>query len=163
MSMIGNFVAVDGATLNRLQDNPEEVIAFLYPEGDEGPANALDVDKAWHAIHFMLNGTPWEGQGVLGLTVLNGTEIGEDVGYGSARYLSQDQVKEVAHALSELSEADFNARYDGRAMDEQEVYPQIWSRDDDFGRSYVLEHFRNLVSFYREAANRHDAMLLFIN
>lgn len=163
MSMIGNFVAVDGAALSRLRSNPNEVVGLLYPEDEESPANFLDVEKAWHAIHFTLNGSLWEGQGPLGLAVLGGTEIGEDVGYGPARFLLQDQVKDVADALSKVSEAEFNARFDAQAMDEQGVYPQIWSRDGDFGRSYVFGHFMNLVSFYREAANRRDAMLLFIN
>jgi len=163
MSMIGNFVAIDAATLSRLQASPDLVAAFLYPEDDEGPANALDVEKAWHAIHFTLNGSPWEGQGALGMTVLGGAEIGEDVGYGPARYLSQDQVRQVADALSNISEADFHARFDAQAMDEQEIYPQIWSRDGDFGRAYVFGHFLSLAAFYREAADRSDAMLLFIN
>jgi hypothetical protein len=163
MSMIGNFVAIDGATLSRLLGNPDEVVGFLYPEDGDGPSDALDVDKAWHAIHFTLNGSQWEGRGVLGMAVLGGTEIGEDAGYGPARYLVQSQVKEVADALSDVSKEGFIERFNPQAMDEHEIYPQIWLRDGDFGRSYALGHFVNLVKFYREAADRDDAMLLFIN
>lgn len=163
MSMIGNFVAIDGATLNRLMGNPGEVVDFLYPEGGDGPPNALDVEKAWHAIHFTLNGSQWEGHGALGMVVLGGTEIGEDAGYGPARYLLQGQVKEIAEALLKISKEEFIERFHPEAMDAQKIYPQIWSRDGDFGRSYVLGHFVNLVNFYRGAAERSDAMLLFIN
>ncbi|KJV35270.1 YfbM family protein [Luteibacter yeojuensis] len=163
MSMIGNFVAVDEVTLKRLQESPGEISAFLYPDAGDGPARQLDVDKAWHAIHFVLNGSAWEGSGALGMSVLGGTEIGEDIGYGPARFLLAHQVTDVADALSKVSDADFHARFDAQAMDEQDIYPQVWSRDADDGRTYVFDYFVHMVNFYKEAVSRGDAMLLFIN
>jgi len=45
---------------------------------------SLDIDKAWHSIHFLLTGAAWEADGL----IFGGTEIGEDGddwGYGPPR------------------------------------------------------------------------------
>src|SRR5687768_4410646 len=101
MSMIGNFTAIRPDQLAVLVADPDLVSSFLYPEdGVDKPINHLDIDKAWHAIHYTLNGSVWEGEGPLSWVILGGQELGEDVGYGPVRYLDPTQVKSVAAALS---------------------------------------------------------------
>ena len=163
MSMIGNFIAIDSAALACLVADPERIASFIYPGGADLAPDHLDMDKAWHAIHFILNGRVWEGDGALGLVILGGEEIGEDIGYGPARYLTPDQVSDVATALSKVSSDDVTQRFDPAALDEAEIYPQTWARDDREGLSYVLHYYDKLVSFYRNAATRGDAVLLFIS
>lgn len=122
-----------------------------------------DVDKAWHAIHYTLNGKAWEGEPPLGWTVVGGTEIGEDVGYGPARYLTTDQVKAVAEALSTIDAEEFSTRFDPKALGVAEIYPEIWGRDDSEGLEFVLNYYNELRTFYLAAAERGDAALLYIN
>ena len=63
MSMIGNLVAVSPEQLQSFMADPGLIVPFLSPdEGGAEPANHLDLDKAWHAIHFTLNGKEWEGE-----------------------------------------------------------------------------------------------------
>jgi hypothetical protein len=164
--MIGNFVAITPQQLAALQADPSQVVGFLYPEDEDEESelpNHLDVDKAWHAIHFLLNGKTWDGEMPWFLAVLGGAEIGEDVGYGPARFLTPQEVKTVAAALSTISAAELAKRYDPKAMDEAEIYPEIWMRDGAEGLEYVQAYFREMVEFYRTAAERGDAALLFIN
>lgn len=164
MSMIGNFVAVSPKRLAELIADPDSIGSFLYPDdGDSEPENFLDVDKAWHAIHYTLNGKAWEGEPPLGWTVVGGTEIGEDVGYGPARYLTTDQVKAVAEALSTIDAEEFSTRFDPKALGAAEIYPEIWGRDDSEGLEFVLNYYNELRTFYLAAAERGDAALLYIN
>jgi len=161
--MIGNFVAIPSSQLTALIAEPDLVESVLYPEDGTEPANYLDVDKSWHAIHYTLNGKTWEGEEPLSLVVLGGVEIGEDVGYGPARYLRPEQVQTIAGALSAVTPQNFATQFNPAAMDAAEVYPQIWASDGAEGLEYVLHYYTQLSSFYQAAAERGDAVLVYLN
>jgi hypothetical protein len=53
----------------------------------------VDIDKAWHGIHFVLTGEVFDGSEPLVNVVMGGVPIGdEDVGQGWARGLSAKKV-----------------------------------------------------------------------
>ena len=163
MSMIGNFLAIRPDQLAALIAEPELVESFLYPEDGVEQTSHLEIDKAWHAIHYTLNGSTWEGEGPLSLVVLGGEELGDDVGYGPARYLNPDQVRAVAGALSAFTSHIFSAEFNPVALDAAEIYPQIWERDGPEGLEYVLHYYNQLAAFYQAAAERGDAALVYLN
>ncbi|MFP5392400.1 MAG: YfbM family protein [Gammaproteobacteria bacterium] len=160
MSMIGNMLAVSQAELDALYQDPDTVPAYLY---DTRSDESVDLDKAWHAIHFVLTGEEYGGEGPLAQAVLGGVPIGdEDVGYGPARGLSAADVKAVAAALEQVTESDLRAKFDADALTEAEIYPQIWD-EGDVALDYVLDNFLEMRRFYQDAATRDMAVLLFIN
>jgi uncharacterized protein DUF1877 len=63
MSMIGNFRALPDLELQALFADPSRVEGLLYESllGGVANGNELDVDKAWHGLHFLLTGSAWEG------------------------------------------------------------------------------------------------------
>lgn len=158
--MIGNMLAVPQAELDALYQDPGAVPDCLYrTRADE----AADIEKAWHAIHFMLTGQLYGGDGPLAQAVLGGVPIGdEDVGYGPARGLSAADVKEVATALELLSKSDLRAKFNTEALSEAEIYPEIWDEGDD-AFDYVFDNFLELQRFYQDAAAKDMAAILFIN
>lgn len=163
MSMIGNLVALNLQQLQSLIDEPDLVEEFLYPEdGDAQPDNHLDLDKAWHAIHFTLNGKAWDGEEPLALTILGGEEIGEDIGYGPARYLLPEQVRNVAKALNSIAPDDFAGRFDPSALTAAEVYPGIWDEGAE-ALEYVQPFYNDLRNFYIAASERNDSVLIYLN
>lgn len=164
MGMIGCFSAISAKELDAIQDDESLLDEFLYPDNDEGePENTVDVDKAWHGIHYVLNGTSGEAEGPLGQAVLGGEVIGEDQGMGPARYLTPQQVKDIAAALDALSMDEFKARYKPIEMTAAEIYPEIiWERDDEDALDYLIENYQVMVSFYRDAAARGDGVILTI-
>jgi len=112
MGMVGCFAAVNSDTQKKMRSDPSLIEGFLYPDdGDGEPENSIDVDKSWHGIHFVLTGRSDGGEGPLAMAVLGGDEVGDDVGYGPARFLAPGQVKEVAAALETLTIDDFKARF----------------------------------------------------
>lgn len=164
MGMVGYFVAVSSKTLDELKNNPDELGDYLYPNDseDETP-NFLDVDKAWHGIHYMLTGSVDGGEEPLSLTVFGGEEIGEDMGYGPARFLTPQQVKAVSAALDALGEDDFRSRFAPEEMEAAEIYPDdIWLSDSQEALEDLMEGYRQLVVFYSQAAVRGDGAILWI-
>ncbi len=141
MSMVGNFLLVSDREILDLLEAPETVHAFLASRVYEvaSAPDHVDVDKAWHALHFFLTGTAWEGALPLGFIAIAGQEIGdEDVGYGPARALDSEAVVALSHALTQLTPEALVDRYDGAKMEELEIYPGGWKdyhpKDgDEFG------------------------------
>jgi hypothetical protein len=95
--------------------------------------------------------------------ILGGVPIGdEDVGYGPARGMSAIEVKEVASAVCAISEAAFRARFDADALNEADIYPQIWDEGSD-ALDYVASYFLDAQRVYKDAAAMDLALVLFIN
>lgn len=159
--MIGNFLQLSPQELAALIADPSSVYGFIYP-GDEEHENSFNVDKAWHGIHFLLTGDAWSGEPPLANVVLGGEEIGDDVGYGPAKFLTADEVLDVASALKDLSPDAFRARYNAKALLDNEVYPQIWHDDDD-AVGYLTSYYEALRDYYLDAAAKGNAMLKYTN
>ena len=92
---------------------------------------SCDLDKAWHAIHFLLTGSDWEGEFPLAFLLAGGVPLKDlDVGYGPPRILSPGQVAEVDDTIGAISADELCGRFDANAMAEADIYPEIWACDD---------------------------------
>lgn len=165
MSMIGNIVALPPEHLDRLIADPSALPALVYPDaGQVQPQNMLVLEKTWHGLHFLLTGQAWGGVPPLADAILGGTEFGDDVGYGPARYLRPHQVEAVAAALAGVSRAQLALRYAPAAFAQAEIYPTgIWEREGRGALDELLDYFDVLVVFYKDAAARGDGVVLFLN
>ena len=160
MSMIGYYLPLPQADLDALYADPSRIVAFLDQAQD---GDVVDVDKAWHGMHFLLTGAPWEADAPLGDAVLGGAAVGEeDVGYGPARGLSSSEVKAVAVALAPIDEAAFRQRFDGEALAEEEIYPTIWDEGDE-ALDYLAHYYVIVRQLFAEAARNGHAMILYIS
>lgn len=164
MSMIGNAVEVTSAQLKELLADPDTVSSFLYAEEGNKPVAHLDLDKAWHGIHFLLTGEVWGGEGPHAMAVLGGVAVGDDVGYGPARYLTVEEVRSVANALGKISRDMLRKRYIPSAFEHAQVYPTgIWEVEGEQAFEWLMPWYAELVSFYKRAAENGNAVLLYIN
>lgn len=164
MSMIGHFVKITPAFLQEVIDDPDRATQLVYPEDDSypEPPAALDIDKAWHLIHFLLVGEAWGGDGPLATAVLGGEALeGTDAGYGPFRYLHPEQVQNVAKALGHVDSEDLWKNFDAKKVAEAKVYPAGWESGED-DKQYICQNFESLKAFYAEAAAAGSALLLYI-
>jgi hypothetical protein len=120
------------------------------------------LDKAWHGLHFLLTGTAYDANSILGQAILGGRPIGEDQGYGPMRVVSPEQVKDIAAALSKVTPEELSARYDPPALDKARIYPTTWVRDGPEGLKYLLSFFGPFQAFYKRAAENGQAVVLII-
>lgn len=137
----------------RLRAAPEAAGDFVVPEDyDALPAGELiDLDKAWHAIHFLLVGAPWDVTMPQG-TLLAGEELGEDFGYGPPRLWSVADVKAFDAVLASKPDDFVEKSLDFAALETADIYPTIWDRKDPEDIGYVADYFRILKKFVRETA-----------
>lgn len=158
MSMIGNFLQITPEQLREVIEDPSIVESLIDPESDS--AEAIDVDKAWHAIHYLLTRSAWKVEGSLANAVLGGIEIGDDIGYGPAKYITVDEVKDVAAKLP--TRESLKMSFDAKAMTSEQIYPEIWDEGED-ALDYVIEYYDLMKSYYLDAASRGNAMLKYVN
>jgi hypothetical protein len=165
MSMIGNFRALPDEELQALFANPSRVEELLYESllGGGSNSNELDVDKAWHGLHFLLAGSAWEGSFPLNFIVADGEEVGDDLGYGPARGLTSTDVSNIDAALELLTRDELARRFDAQRMTELQIYPDGWSDDPDGELDYLLEYYADLRAFVRRTSEQGHALLVYLS
>lgn len=175
MSMTCRLAAVSEEELDEVREDADAAFAALIDAEEEGDdERMLDLDRAWHAIHYLLNDSAHEGEGAAGMVIFGGATIGEGADadeeeddYGEpppvVRYLTPSQVEEVAALLADTSVEALQERYDPDAMEQAEIYPPgVWEEERQEAFDYVAEYYEMLVGFYELAAERGDAMLIAI-
>jgi hypothetical protein len=93
--------------------------------------------------------------------VLGGEEMGRDLGYGPARYLTAAEVMDVANALAGVRPEDLRARFDPAALRANEIYPDGWASDTPV--DWIIDAFDSVRKYFQEAASSDGAMLLFLS
>jgi hypothetical protein len=118
--------------------------------GKAGQGAKISLEKAWHGVHYLLCGEVEPGSAIPSQAVIGGVEVGEDLGYGPARYFEADEVRAISQALSSASlEAEMIARFDPARMTSLGIYPGGWKAGDE---KWLIEEFRRLRKFYDDAS-----------
>lgn len=166
MGMTMTVRKVSEEQLQQLLDEPDLILDFV--DSSVPASQELDLDKAWHGLHFMLTGSDWEGPEPFAYLLAGGEFIGNeedhDVGYGPARGLTSVEVSQFAAALDGLSESEFKARYDSAAMGELEIYPEGWSNEEKPEEivEWLATSFNQLKQFVHDAAAEKQALLIYM-
>ncbi len=142
--------------LDRVEADPD-VAALLLADSD--PAELVDVGRAWHAVHMLLNGSPWGGSGPAFDVVLGGTPVGDPSTYEPVRVLLPPRVADAAVLLTDLGTTELRGRFTHRAFRQAEVYPDVWDQPDVL-TSFVLPAYEVLRGFYAQAAAAGDGVLV---
>lgn len=124
----------------------------------EGEGALVDLDKAWHGVHYLLTGTAWEGEPPLNFVIEGGTELEYDGPWNSApRIITPAGTREIASALALVSDEELRRRFNPAEMMRLEIYPEIWDRepdqnDDPLG--YVMSAVGDVRSTVNDAVQR---------
>jgi hypothetical protein len=154
--MIASLKSVDETKLNELLSKPTELTSYLYEEDGQ----VCDVDKAWHAIHFLLNKAVWEFSSLGGSVFLGGVPISdEDVGYGPARYFTADESAAISTELAKITEITLFENFTALTS-ESEIYPDFEDKEED--REYITENFNNLKEFCAEVAKTGNCIITYM-
>jgi hypothetical protein len=160
MSMIGMFVATTDEDLDALLEEPGAIEPYL--RADEDGRRTLDVDKAWHGIHFLLTGDAWDGEPPLDFIIGGGESIGDiDLGYGPARAFDSEAVRELARALAPITVEKLFERWDRGAIFEAELYG-VDPDDRAGGVEYLGGHFERLKAFVGAAARDGLGLIVYL-
>lgn len=139
-----------------LERDPDAAALVL---ADSEPDELFDVGRAWQAVHTLLTGSPWSGEGPAADAVLGGVPLGDPSTYEPVRLLVPERVAAVAALLRGLEPAELGRRYDAGAFRRAEVYPDVWL-DPEALDGFVLPAYRRLRDFHAAAAAEGDALLM---
>jgi hypothetical protein len=116
-----------------------------------GKGASISIDKAWHGVRYLLCGKAEPGTDLASQAVMGGTEVGEDLGYGPARYFDANEVAAIARELARPNlEAEMAARFDPAQMANLGIYPGQFDAADD--RQWLMDAFQKLRQFYLDAS-----------
>ena len=134
----------------------------LWPPA--APGEALDLEKAWHGLHFLLTGTADGGTEPACFLLDGGEALGDDDEV-DARLLQPAQVRAFADHLASLTSDELTRRFDPVRMTKLRIYPEIWQRpeSEDDPRGFLLTAFGELRDFVGAAASSGDALVVCIS
>lgn len=155
MSMIGQFLALPQSELDALRRAPQDLENVMF---DAHGDSVVDVDKAWHGIHFLLNGTVGGGTAPLAHVLYGRTPLDEDMTYGPVMATDAADVPAIAAALAAVPDETLRERFKPEAMDD--IYPHSWEEADAL--DWLIDHLQALRAFYREAAAANQAVLIWL-
>lgn len=156
MGMHGHFTAASELDIKRLIRKPETIVDFLYDEA----RNTLNVDKAWHVMHFLLSGHANKGVMPLGFICAGGTPIGE-LDFGPARAFSSAEVRAIDAALRPIDRAELESRWDMKKIQKAEIYAVHFDDSED-ELEYMGHYFDELKHFIAKLAKKGSAMIVHV-
>jgi hypothetical protein len=138
----------------------------LVKPGPEPPSERKEfsLEKDWHVLHYVLNGTHDGGSGPLAHAVLPGNEIlgmEPQMDYGPLRYSTPVEVQAVATALLEVDPGALISNVNVADAQTKKIYLSH-TLDDLASWSYFADFFNDFRAFYSDAARSGNAILLSI-
>ena len=136
----------------------------------EAQGEDLNLDKAWHGLHYLLTGTAWEGAEPAGYLLVGGQQVGDEqehdvFGYGPARILMPGEVAAFsAYVSTALTTAAVHQRFNPAEMTQLAIYPAVWDRADEAEHNleFLTEAAAELRGFLRRAAARGQAVIIYL-
>ena len=152
MGMVVYLREVSPAQITELTQNPSNWEQFAFEEA--APGELVDVDKAWHALHFMLTETSGPTDSPLNILSPSDDLYGADEhGFGGFSLVSPSEMKAFSVALSELTDQAIAARYDPAAMVAEDIYlGDSFADEGDEGLTYIMQGIPDLRLFANRCA-----------
>ena len=135
------------------------------PSFPDTQAEEIDLDKAWHALHFWFSGGANEGRFPAAFLLYGGREVGSvDVGYGPARCLKSTEVSHLETFLRQYTPDKLKSWYDPLRLMDAETYPEFWDEADrEEMIEYLIQNFEDLKGFVEKANTSNNGLILWLN
>jgi hypothetical protein len=167
MSLIGHVYLLPEERISQLlagELEAEAVVDAAYNAPEQG---FVDLDKAWHALHYLLTGTSRDGDGPLAFLLKGGAPVGNDLGgYGPARVFTPAEAAAIADALADVSQAKLLPRFDLKKFERLELYPGRWAElnpRSEYDLGYYFGPLEQLKTVMRRAKLERHGMLTWIS
>ncbi|MEH2234800.1 YfbM family protein [Nostoc sp.] len=143
--------------------NPQAMIAKLQERRSNEHYFRLED---WHALHFLLTGESsleddTQTSPPLCNVVMGGKPTQFEATYGFVRYLTLEEVRDVADALSQISVEELKSRFNSTVFNAAEIYPNPspggWDKEEI---EPLFELYPQLVEFFQNTAKEGDIVLL---
>ncbi|EQF23154.1 hypothetical protein QEW_3781 [Clostridioides difficile CD160] len=162
MGMIGCYTKISEENVLKLQRAEGNLQEFVF--GDVNENNSINIDKAWHAIHFTLTGCPFGGDddNIFSKLVLSGNVLVEIDEEPPAMLITANDVKKLSEAMNNLEEQMFRTKFNIGEMLENNIYPVMDDENEEEFFEYIWANLIELKKFIEEAANEGQAVIFCI-
>jgi len=160
--------AIDPALIETLQRDDKALQELLLAEPPsltgKSDDSRVELDKAWHGIHYLLTGSALPDDTLASRVIMGGEDIGPVLGYGPAQLVQPAEVKAIAQLLEKTPPEMLRKRFDPKEMTREQVYPGvIWEREGEEALQFLLSYYTQLVAFYKRAAERGQAVIFLVS
>jgi len=156
---MGTIVYIMRLSKNQLDDILDDKYLGTLMEQWRDTDHFINIDKAWHGIHYLLTNSSMWGPIPARWTIFGDIKIPEfEKDYVRASYLKPSQVSKVNNFLSKIPEEEFKRRYNPNKFEAAEIYPDSWDNTDI---DYLMIYFRKVKILYQKAADIGEYVLLF--
>ncbi len=132
---------------------------------DEGVL--VNLDKAWHGLHYLLTGTTWDGEPPLNFLLAAGHELdGEGLPDTPPRTFTAVESRAVAADLEQVSDKELRDRFNPKVMMALAIYPEIWDRtpqDKDDPLDYLMDALADLRTILATAVQHKLGLLVVLD
>jgi hypothetical protein len=155
MGVVAYFAAISRKQLENFLADSEKLERFMTSDQE-----FTDIDKAHEALLCLLGRASSDDTwNIVSKAIFGGADTDVEDGYGPVRYLTVEEVREVADALSTISPKDLISVYSAEALtavDENGSW--LWENPEK-ALNYLLPYYESLVAFYQAAARDQKAVL----
>ncbi|MBX9644062.1 MAG: YfbM family protein [Novosphingobium sp.] len=162
MSMVLYVRRATDAQLDEVRGNPASITDFFFSTDAHEAGDLIDFDRAWDALNMMLTGEPFGSEGPLAIFYYNGEEVGSDAGYGPARYIPIEKMREFAAALQDLSDEDLASRFDPEGFEAAQLYSSYLFSEDGVEVDYIMQGMPGLRDFADKCTETNSGALVAI-
>jgi uncharacterized protein DUF1877 len=131
------------------------------PTNAAGPGKSIEIDKAWHGLHFLFTGLADGGREPACYLNYGGEDLDDE---GQTRALRPGQARQFAEFLSALTTSDLAQRYDAARMTTLEIYPyDTWPPSTTLKNNpvtWLTDAFKEVREFARRAADAGDGLII---
>ena len=166
MGMCAVYQEVKKEDLKKILESDDFFETIEELEEKDG-TELCDIDKMWDALHFLINGLSaihGAPEDNLLSEFIIGSESFDTESEDFARYIPTERVIEIAKKLNEINFQDYLKDFDMTTFDENGIYPDIWSYDEE--REEIMEElsesFENLKNFYNKVAENKNIVVVTI-
>ena len=161
MGMTGKCLRCSADQFADMSDDSELFATLRFNQRDQ----TIDIDQAWHGIHFLLTGSPDAGAYPLDFLLAGGMEVGaRDDGFGPSRAFSPDEVREIWSSIEPITAEFLQAQYTAQALVDNRIYPEnAWDTSSDFDfADFIASNYRELRNFLESANAENQAVVVYL-
>lgn len=156
MGMVMWFDLASEQQLADIEAVPDRLFDLLYPT--EPKYEELNIDKSWHALHYVLCGSVVPGDTLLSMAVFGQNEIDCEMDYGKPRSTHPDDIPAV---LSQLNEFDLSSAIQALDLDSTQLDDIYLGQEILSGNVTELQQtFDELKRIYAKAHAQHCGLVM---
>lgn len=157
MGLSGQYMMVDVVKLKSLLElENDDLFEEIEELNNDAEIKLYDIDKMWDGLHYLLTGVsasqPIEGdklsESIVGVNLFNSEDDNSDF----IAYTQLVDLPKIIEALTNVDLDKLRTEFNPSSFSKAEIYPDIWAdeeKEDLFDE--LVEHYTNLLSFYKKA------------